>query len=183
LKPDKVFHISEDGEIETFKPRPAPPGFYNINGDVVFGISNKLLHNYLFPRDCPRVTYYAKPQSSQFDQDTFFRTSAKFVIAIETKWFPIIQQTILYCYEFDGNLFTLLDECADYYISYEEVRPVAVRRIDIPLAEVLKRNDIELLVLPTLWNLADKVLKSSLNFSLIRMRNAKPRENDTLLTK
>jgi hypothetical protein len=176
LKPDKIFHVSEDGAIKIFHPRPSPSRFDSINGNVVFGISSKLLHNYLLPRDCPRVTYYANAETSQRDKETFFHSPAEFVIAVEEEWFPIIQQTSLYCYEFDRDSFTLLDEPAGYYISYEKVRPVSVTRIENLLNEIVRRGNIELLVLPDLANLADRVVKSSLSFSLIRMRNALPRE-------
>lgn len=168
----RIFHISENGEIETFKPRPSPSKFDNLRGDVVFGISDKLLHNYLLPRDCPRVTYYASGKTSQADKEMFLQTSADYMIAIEAKWLSAIQKSILFCYEFDPETFSLADECAGYYVSYEEVKPVAVTRIEDVLGELFKRNDVELRILPNLWTLAEKISKSSLNFSLIRMRNA-----------
>ena len=95
MNPDNIFHISENGEIKTFKPRPSPSVINGIAGDVVFGISNRLLHNYLFPRDCPRVAYYANPETTQTDRDKFLQTAAEFVIAVEAKWAPAIQQTTL----------------------------------------------------------------------------------------
>jgi hypothetical protein len=67
----------------------------------------------------------------------------------------------------------LLDECAGYYITYEAIEPIAVTAIPDVIAELLKR-DVELRFTPNLNKLADAVAKSSLNFSLIRMRNAKP---------
>jgi hypothetical protein len=175
MRPEKIFHISEDGEIEIFKPRPSPARFDNLESDVVFGISDKLLHNYLLPRDCPRVTFYASPQISSADREIFLPGSIDFVIVIESKWLEIIQKTTLFCYEFDSETFTLLDECADYYVSESEVKPIAVRRIDNILDELFKRGNIELRILPDLWQMADKVSRSSLNFSLIRMRNAIPK--------
>lgn len=173
----KIYHVSEDGNIEAFKPRPSPSKFPNINGNVVFGINNKLLHNYLLPRDCPRVTYYAGIKTTKQDKIKFLgQSTADFVIAIEAKWFSLIQQTTLYCYEFDEVYFSILDECAGYYISYKEVKPNTITKISDPIKELLKRNNVELRILPTLWNLADQVVTSSLNFSLIRMRNAIPKQ-------
>jgi hypothetical protein len=177
-KPEKIFHISENGEIETFKPRPSPAKIENLAGDVVFGISEKLLHNYLLPRDCPRVTFYASDKTSPTDKEKFLPAATDYVIAVEAKWFPAIQQTTLFCYEFDGETFSLIDECAGYYVSYKEVKPLSVKRIDNILDELFRRNDIELRILPELWSIADKVSKSSLNFSLIRMRNAIPKSKD-----
>jgi hypothetical protein len=114
MKAENIFHISENGEIEIFKPRPSPSHFENLDRNVVFGISDKLLHNYLLPRDCPRVTYYASAETSPADKEKFLPAAADFFIAIEAKWLPIIQKTTLFCYEFDGETFSIIDECADF---------------------------------------------------------------------
>jgi hypothetical protein len=168
----RLFHISEEDGIEKFDPRPSPSFFSAIKGDVVFAISGKLLHNYLLPRDCPRVTYYAGPATSPEDRQTFLGQSrATHVVAIEAGWFRRVNGTVLYCYEFATGNFTCLDEVAGYYISYEQEIPVSRRRIDDIFGELLK-GDAELRVLPELWTLANAVKESSLSFSLIRMRNA-----------
>lgn len=103
-------------------------------------------------------------------------TSADYVIAIEAKWLPIIQETVLFRYEFDEKTFSMVDECADYYVPYEKVKPITVKRIDNILGELFERGNIELRILSNLWQIAEKVSKSSLNFSLIQMRNAIPKE-------
>jgi hypothetical protein len=46
--------------------------------------------------------------------------------------------------------------------------------IDDLLAELISHN-VELRVMPSLWKLHDAVVDSSLQFSIIRMRNAQPR--------
>ena len=168
----RLFHISEEDGIESFDPRPSPSFFAEIKGDVVFAISDKLLHNYLLPRDCPRVTYYAGPTTSPEDRQTFLGQSrASHVVAIEAGWFPRVNGSALYCYEFAPGNFTCLDEVAGYYISYGQEIPVSRRRIDDIFGELLK-GDVELRILPELWTLANAVKDSSLSFSLIRMRNA-----------
>jgi len=43
-----LFHLSEQQGIECFEPRPSQ-----------FCIDQNHLRNYLVPRECPRVTYYA----------------------------------------------------------------------------------------------------------------------------
>ena len=175
LPREKLYHISEEANITVFNPRPSPSYFKNITDDVVFAISGKLLHNYLFPRYCPRVTFYAGENISEADKEKFLaQTSASFVIAIEAKWLQRLQQTKLYCYEFSTESFLLLDEGAGYYISHQKIKPISVQAIDNSLEELFKRN-IELRILPNLWKLADAVTASTLSFSLIRMRNAEER--------
>jgi hypothetical protein len=174
MDPLKLFHTSEEAGITLFSPRPSPSHFPGIRGDVVFAISERLLHNYLLPRDCPRVTYYTNADSSSSDMAKFMgQTSADYIIAVETRWYPAIVRTRLYCYEFPVEGFRLLDDNAGYYISYEQVAPLSVREInDIP-AELFRRN-IELRFMPDLWKLADAVKQSSLSYSIIRIRNAIP---------
>jgi hypothetical protein len=168
----RLFHISEEDGIEKFDPRPSPSFFSSIKGDVVFAISGRLLHNYLLPRDCPRVTYYAGPSTSPEDRQRFLGQSrATHVVAIEAGWFLRVSAIILYCYEFAADNFMCLDEVAGYYISYQQEMLVSRRRIDDILGELLKGH-VELRVLPELWTLAGGVKESSLSFSLIRMRNA-----------
>jgi hypothetical protein len=140
---------------------------------VVFAIAGHLLHNYLLPRDCPRVTYYANTATTAEDRSRFLGGSAAtHVVAIETSWFHLVNTTVLYCYEFPAASFAPLDETAGYFISYEPIVPIAVRRIDNIFDELLARPYIELRVLPELWTLGNSVVKSSLSYSLIRMRNA-----------
>jgi len=166
--------VSENGTIEIFHPRISPSQIEGVNENVVFGISGKLLHNYLLPRDCPRVTYYATNKTTLTDRQKFLRAPAAFVVAIEAKWFSVLQQTILYVYEFDDANFILIDECAGYYVSYKAVKPIRVKLVDNILAALFERKNIELKVVPNLWSLAEDVTKSTLNYSLIRMRNAAP---------
>jgi len=67
--------------------------------------------------------------------------------------------------------FRVADEIAGYYVSHKPVKPVGVAEIAGILSE-LTRYDVELRVMPSLWNLRDVVVESSLGFSFIRMRNA-----------
>ena len=169
----RLFHISEEPGIHLFEPRPSPSHFEGINGDVVFAIEDNLLHNYLLPRDCPRVTWYAGAKTTGADKELFMGNSAaNYTVVVESGWDRRIKETTLYCYEFPAEAFILIDECAGYYISYHPVMPISVTPVTDIMAELLKRN-VELRFTPSLIQLADAVSKSTLNFSLIRMRNAK----------
>jgi hypothetical protein len=168
----RLFHVSEDPGIKIFRPRPSPSHFDGINKNVVFAISEKLLHNYLLPRDCPRVTFYSKPETNAAVKEKFLGTNAaEFVIAIEENWRQKVKQATLYCYEFPTESFAMLDEGAGYYISYVPVTPFSVTPITNIFGELASRN-VELRFMTSLQTLAEEVSKSSLQFSIIRMRNA-----------
>jgi hypothetical protein len=81
----------------------------------------------------------------------------------------------LYCYHFPAATFECIDECAGYFVSRVPVIPACVEVVDNPVSELLRRG-VELRVMPNLWPLRDAVVGSTLLFSIIRMRNALPRE-------
>ena len=169
---DRLFHVSEEAVITRFDPRPSPSELPGLESDVVFAISGKLLHNYLLPRDCPRVTFYKTAKTTQADKDQFFGTSsAEFIIIVESGWYQRIKDTTLYIYEFHTEDFTVIDEVAGYYVSYKPVIPAQVHMIDDCVAALLTRN-VELRFTPSLTRIADTIKASSLNYSIIRMRNA-----------
>jgi len=141
---------------------------------MVWAIDYEHLHNYLLPRDCPRVTFYASEQSDPRDVERLMGgTSAKHVVAIETPWLPKIQKECLYQYEFDSAGFTLVDEVAGYWISRRPAIPVAENKIDNILAALLE-HDVELRIMPYLWKLREVVINSTLQYSIIRMNKAQP---------
>lgn len=167
-----LYHISESARISRFVPRPSPSPLENLTEDVVFAISEKLLHNYLLPRDCPRVCFYANPQSSAGDREKFMGLGpAPFVVAVENNWLKTIERTTLYKYEMPTENFELIDECAQYYISRQSVEPLSIKPVYNILEEMLSRN-IELRFMPSIQTLAQTVKSSSLSYSLIRMRNS-----------
>ena len=167
----KLYHVSEEPGIEVFKPRPSPRAFERITQNVVFAISDEMLHNYLLPRDCPRVTYFAKEDSLQSDIDELIGSSKKkYFINIEESWIDRIIQTILYMYELPSESFALLDEGAGYYVSCESVKPIRVKILSDAIGEIKKRN-AEIRTQSSLKQLAERVSGSSLQFSIIRIRN------------
>jgi hypothetical protein len=169
----ELFHISDDPTIKLFEPRAANKNSGREGELLVWAIEDKTLHNYLLPRDCPRVTFYAGTQSKREDIEKLMgQTSAKFVIAIETAWFERAVMTKLYQYTFAADTFELSDEAAGYYVSRVPVKPISVKTVKQPLEEMLRRN-VELRVMPSLKKVQEAVIGSSLEFSCIRMRNAK----------
>ena len=170
----KLYHISDKPGIKLFDPRPAPSKSAKQEDLMVWAVDHAHLQNYLLPRNCPRVTFYATENSNPKDIERLMAgTSAKHVIAIETRWLPKIQKHCLYQYEFDSKGFTLVDEIAGYWISRKSVIPVSEKKIDNILAALLK-HDVELRIMPSLWKLREEVINSSLVFSIIRINKAQP---------
>lgn len=169
----KLYHASERPDITLFEPRmPASPHPAGINHPVVWAIADRLLHNYLLPRGCPRVTFYARPDSDTADVDRLMgQTTARHVVAIESNWLAAVQKSVIYLYEFAVAGFWCADEGAGYYVRETAVRPLSVRRVD-DLLVALAARDVELRIMPSLWPLRDAVLASTLQFSFIRMSNA-----------
>lgn len=165
---DTLLHVSEEAGIERFEPR----AYETSNVPVVWAIDAARLQNYLVPRDCPRVTYYAGSTTTAADVQRFLGASPS-VVAIETCWFERLQSARLYCYHFAPRDFECVDEWAGYFVSKVAVRPQRIEVLADPIRELLQRA--ELRIVPTLWPLRDAVVASSLRFSIIRMRNAQPR--------
>jgi len=161
-----LFHISEQSGIERFEPRPSA----YMDVPVVWAITDARLCNYLLPRDCPRVTYYAGDQTSAADVERFLGAS-RAVVAIEAAWVQRVRSCRLFCYALPPETFECVDECAGYYLSRVPVAAVSVHQIGDPIAELMARG-VDLRVVASLWPLRDAVLASTLQFSMIRMRNA-----------
>ena len=168
---ERIFHISETPGIARFDPRPDAEGI-----DRVWAIGESRLHNYLLPRDCPRVTFYAAATTSAADRTRFFSVSdGESVVAIEREWLERLRHARLYLYEFAHTGFELTDAIAAYWTSAAAATPIGCTVVTDPLAE-LARRAVELRVLTSLWPLRDAVVASTLGFSIIRMRNAQPRD-------
>lgn len=170
----RLYHVSEEPDIRVFEPRPPKRG--DVGADpLVWAIHERCLPNFLTPRDCPRVTYHAGPETAGADIERFFANPARpHAVAIEAAWFPALLRTTLYLYRMDAQGFVLQDEGAGYYVS---------KRAEIPLERLVARDlpaalfarGVELRVTDALWPLADAVQASTLRWSLCRMGNAAPR--------
>lgn len=171
----KLFHVSEVPNIQIFEPRPVPSSDSGIQGNAVWAIDEVHLPNYLLPRDCPRVSFASTKNTTQDDKNKFLEgVSALRVIALESNWLSKIVTCQLFLYEFPTDQFEMVDAGAGYYISRTNVIPKSITKLE-DLISILLKKDIEVRFLDSLWNLRDEVIASSLEFSIIRFRNAAPR--------
>jgi hypothetical protein len=173
--PTAVFHVSEDADIRVFHPRPPPSPDAGVVENVVWAIDHPHLPNYLTPRDCPRVTYGRGPSTTNADAERFLSGVTGRVVAIEYAWLKRVMQTPIHVYVLrPGPTWRPLAIGAGYLVSAESVTPVDCIRIDSPAAAIADHG-AELRVRANLWDLIDLVAESSLEFSIIRKRNAQPR--------
>jgi hypothetical protein len=168
-----LVHVSERFDIERFAPR-VPPGAGDADATpVVWAVAESHLVNYLVPRDCPRVTFRAGPRTTRQDRERFLGAAgAAQVVAIETGWLERALATPLCLYEMPEATFACSDATAGYFVSATAVVPVSRRIVERPLVELTAR-DAELRVRDKLQALAAEVAASTLDFSCIRMRNAR----------
>ena len=106
--------------------------------------------------------YFSSPQQSH-------------VIIIESDWYDRMKNTTLFVYEFDPKDFELQDDIAGYYVAKTTQIPIAKHKICDLFSELTLRN-VEIRIVNNLWNIADQVKQSTLNWSLCRMKYAKPKE-------
>ena len=169
--PPRLFHVSEDFAIGRFEPRPSPSTNITL-GVCVWSIAETHLANYLLPRDCPRICFRRGPQTTADDAIRFLNGAAH-VVAFEAEWLERTRTERLALYEMPPATFFEADAGAGYWISREAVEPLRMTIIDGAL-EALVRSGTEVRVLQDFWPLRDAVIGSSLQFSIIRTRNARP---------
>jgi hypothetical protein len=170
----KLFHVSEESDIEIFNPRLPTRDDLDPNKGLVWALCERALPNFLVPRDCPRVTYHIGAGTTKDDIEKYISSPSRcsHVVIIESTWFDRMRNTTLYLYEFASDDFYLQDECAGYYVSEKPQKAVNKIAINDLFAELWKRN-VELRVVDNLWEICDKIKKTSFMWSMCRMRFAK----------
>lgn len=171
----RLFHVSEEKHIHAFEPRIPTGNDLDKSVGLVWAIDEKRLPNFLTPRDCPRVAYHIGKDTIEKDRQKFFTSSTvSHAVVIESKWFDLLKSTTLYLYEFDVDDFVLQDDVAGYYVAKTTQIPKAKYQLNDLMSELIKRN-VEIRIVDNLWDIAEEVKKSTLNWSLCRMANAQPR--------
>ncbi|WP_062104345.1 DUF6886 family protein [Bacillus niameyensis] len=168
----RLFHVSEESNIEVFHPRKPTRKDLDQTTALVWAINEKCLPNFLTPRNCPRVCYYVGPETSDIDKQTYLTSkTSPHVVVIENAWFQRMKNTQLYLYEFDPQYFTLQDENAGYYTSEHTQIPINQIIIEDLFSELFK-YEVELRVVDNLWGIGEEIQKTTMNWSLCRMKFA-----------
>ncbi len=86
-----------------------------------------------------------------------------------------MRECVLYAYHLPSVSFECIDEGAGYHVSTEAVTPFGVSVVRDVLGAIGERG-ATVRVVDDLWPLHDAVADSTLQYSMIRMRNAQPRQ-------
>lgn len=153
----RLFHVSEESDIGIFIPRTPTRDDLDKSIKLVWAIDEKRLPNFLTPRNCPKVAYYAGENTSESDRDKFFSSSSiSHAVVIENQWFEKMKNTTLYLYELDKKDFVLQDSIAGYYVAETPQTPKAKCELTDLFSELIKRN-VEIRLVDNLWDIAEKI--------------------------
>jgi hypothetical protein len=170
-----VLHFSEDPTITRFVPHVAPtsrqPEAY------VWAVDHDRAPDYWFPRQCPRAMAWTVPTTSSADRDRVIGAGCgDRVHAIEYGWLAAMRTVRLYAYRLPADRFRPFG--GDPWHAHVAVEPVEPLGPAQPVGDVLRCHaeaGIQLRVLDNLWAFWDAVIASTVGFSGIRLRNARPR--------
>jgi hypothetical protein len=169
--PHALWHVSEDASIRKFRPHRAPTALED--GNYVWAVDTRHLPLFWFPRDCPRATYWPASTTAPDDFERFFSGETTRVHAIEQSWLERMRAADVVGYRLPEKTFRPHPETGGYWLSTETVEPLEL----VELGDLLERHaraEIELRIVRNLWPLWDRVTRSTVEFSGIRLRNASP---------
>jgi hypothetical protein len=161
--------VSENPSIERFEPHVSATA--SSPDPRVWAIDTRHLPLYWFPRECPRGTFWATPQTT--DRDAELLGASSRVHIVERGWVGPMRTTRVYAYRLPEASFAEDLDVGGYWLSRENVVPEDI----LELGDLVARHaaaGIELRVVDNLWPTWNRVVASSLEFSGIRLHNAVP---------
>ena len=167
------YHVSDDPGITEFIPRiTARTDMDNFKG-YVRALDERGLINFMTPRNCPRVYYYAVETTTEEDIAKYFASSARHGIAIENIWHECMTKASLYIYELDAITFYKADG-PGYYISEQTQIPLSVTKVDNLFEQLFEKN-VEVRILPNLHQFKEAVMQSTVRGGMMRTGLAQPK--------
>ena len=164
-----LWHVSEDDSIQRFEPRSNPE--HDTVEALVWAIDSVHVPAYWFPRECPRGTYWAVPDTSDEDVDRLLLGDRTLrVHLVQADWLQLVRSTRVVAYRLPRDTFEPYVRAAGYWVSREPVEPLDV----VEVGDLLDKHaeaGIELRIVPKLWPVWQQVIESTVEFSGIRLRN------------
>jgi hypothetical protein len=173
--PHALWHVSDDASIPRFEPHVAPTSLEEE--PLVWAIDTRHLPLYWFPRDCPRAAFWPATKTSDTDVEAFLDGRRRRIHAIEWDWLDRVRDAALHAYRLPEGPFERYSRAGGYWVARKPVEPLDVSPLGASL-DLHREAEIELRLVPNLWPLWERVIASTLDFSGVRMRNAKPRPED-----
>lgn len=170
--PHALWHVSEDPGLTRFRPHRAATAL--TDEPLVWAIDTRHLPLYWFPRDCPRGTFWAGERTTEADVERFLNGDRTLrVHVVEEGWLERVATTTLQLYRMPEATFSESADTAGYWMSRDPVDVLG----RVAIGDLVGRHaaaGIALRTLAALWPLWDSVVASTLEFSGVRLRNARP---------
>jgi hypothetical protein len=156
-----LWHFSEDPSLDRFVPRDGK----------VWAIDDDHSWLYWFPRDCPRACFWAVGTTTEDDVEQWLDGDrGRRVAVVESDWLERIRAVQLYAYRMPQAPFEVVEDDR-FYIASRTVD--ALERVEV--GDLLARHadaGVELRIAPSLYPLWNRVIRTTLEYSGIRLRNA-----------
>ncbi|WP_406447384.1 hypothetical protein OG782_01090 [Streptomyces sp. NBC_00876] len=132
---------------------------------------------YWFPRQCPRAMAWAAADTTETDREHVLGPGGgERVHVIEYDWLKRFLSVELFAYRLSADSFRPFGRPVPHaFVATEPVEPLAPAQPVGDLLRIHQEAGIQLRVLDSLWELWDTVIASTLEFSGIRLRNARAR--------
>jgi hypothetical protein len=167
-----VFHYSENPTIPVFHPH-VPKTSADQSQALVWAIDAWHSPMYCVPRACPRLCFWAGPQTSEADREAWLHGLApRFVMVVEAAWLRRMCETPLYRYVMPSASFIERADDSGHFVSSSSVVPDRVEPVGDLFATILSAG-VELRFAERLGPLWQRVsTRSTLHFSGTRLKNA-----------
>ena len=167
--PHALWHVSENPSLERFEPHVSATA--SSSEPRVWAVDTRHLPFYWFPRECPRGTFWATPETTT--DDLALLAGSDRVHVVEHGWVEPMRSVRVVAYRLPEDTFAPDREVGGYWLSRDAVEPLEL----VELGDLVVRHElsgIELRVVDNLWPVWNRVATSTLEFSGIRLHNATP---------
>lgn len=173
----ELLHFSQDPTIEHFVPHIAATAAQAE--PLVWAVDAAHSPSYWFPRQCPRALAWVSASTTDADRGRILSPGLTRVHAIEYGWLEAMRTVELFAYRLPAEPFAPVGvDDPHAFVATTPVDPLGPAERVGDLLALHDEAGIELRVLDNLWAFWDDAVGSTLGFSGIRLRNARPRPPD-----